>query len=48
VVDLLITDLAVFRRTGRRGDFDLIELAPGVTEAEVRARTSAHYHSALS
>jgi 3-oxoacid CoA-transferase subunit B len=48
VVDMLITDLAVFRRTERQGAFDLIELAPGVAEAEVRARTSAQYRSALS
>jgi len=48
VVDMLITDLAVFRRTGRKGQFDLIELAPAVTEAELRERTSAHFHSALT
>ncbi|HEY2419719.1 MAG TPA: 3-oxoacid CoA-transferase subunit B [Steroidobacteraceae bacterium] len=47
VVDMLITDLAVFRRTGRKGHFDLIELAPGVSEAELRERTSAQFHSAL-
>ena len=41
VVDMLITDLAVFRRHDRKGDFELIELAPGVTEAQVRERTSA-------
>ena len=33
VVDMLITDLAVFRRPDRKRGFDLIELAPGVTEA---------------
>jgi 3-oxoacid CoA-transferase B subunit len=48
VVDMLITDLAVFRRTGRKGQFDLIELAPAVTEAGLRERTSAHFHSALT
>jgi len=47
VVDMLITDLAVFQRHERRGQFNLIELAPGVTEAEVRTRTSAQFHSAL-
>jgi len=47
VVDMLITDLAVFRRLERRGLFELIELAPGVTEREVRARTSAQFHSVL-
>jgi 3-oxoacid CoA-transferase subunit B len=48
VVDMLITDLAVFHRTGRKGPFELIELAPGVTEAQVRERTSAQYRSALA
>jgi 3-oxoacid CoA-transferase B subunit len=47
VVDMLITDLAVFRRPDRRGGFELIELAPGVTEAQVRERTSAQYRTAL-
>jgi acyl CoA:acetate/3-ketoacid CoA transferase beta subunit len=47
VVDMLITDLAVFRRIERTGEFDLIELAPGVAEAEVRERTSAQFRSAL-
>ncbi|MGH8143441.1 MAG: 3-oxoacid CoA-transferase subunit B [Steroidobacteraceae bacterium] len=45
VVDLLITDLAVFSRADRRGLFDLIELAPGVAEAQVRAGTSAQFGS---
>ena len=44
---MLITDLAVFRRNGRKGEFELIELAPGVTEAQVRERTSARYRVAL-
>jgi 3-oxoacid CoA-transferase subunit B len=46
VVDMLITDLAVFaidRKNGAR----LIELAPGVTEQEVRAKTEADYCVAL-
>jgi len=43
VVDVLITDLAVFQRADRDSAFRLIELAPGVTSAEVRERTSAHY-----
>ncbi|WP_448581634.1 CoA transferase subunit B [Thermaurantiacus sp.] len=43
-VDVLITDLAVFERPDRRGSpFRLIELAPGVSAEEVRARTGAHY-----
>jgi 3-oxoacid CoA-transferase B subunit len=41
VVDLLITELAVFRidATGAR----LVELAPGVTADEVKAKTAAAY-----
>jgi 3-oxoacid CoA-transferase B subunit len=47
IVDMLITDQAVFSRTDRHSGFDLIELAPGVTEADVRAKTSAGFRSAL-
>jgi 3-oxoacid CoA-transferase subunit B len=47
VVDMLITDLAVFSRPDRHSGFDLIELAPGVTEADVRARSTAQFGSAL-
>jgi 3-oxoacid CoA-transferase subunit B len=43
VVDMIITDLAVFQRSDHQSPFKLIELAPGVTAAEVRERTSAHY-----
>jgi 3-oxoacid CoA-transferase B subunit len=42
-VDMLITDLAVFERPDRKSKFKLLELAPGVTAAEVRARTGAAY-----
>src|ERR1017187_8331838 len=44
VVDMLITDLAVFSRESRRGHFRLIELAPGVTSSELRQKTTATYH----
>jgi 3-oxoacid CoA-transferase B subunit len=47
VVDTLITDLAVFNRSDRHAEFELVELAPGVTEEEVRAKTEAHYRIAL-
>jgi 3-oxoacid CoA-transferase subunit B len=47
VVDMLITDLAVFSRPDRHSGFDLIELAPGVTEADVRARSTARFAAAL-
>jgi 3-oxoacid CoA-transferase subunit B len=43
VVDMIITDLAVFRRDDHASPFRLIELAPGVTAAEVAEKTTAHY-----
>ena len=43
VVDMLITDLAVFTRADRHAPFRLIDLAPGVTAEEVRATTTADY-----
>jgi 3-oxoacid CoA-transferase subunit B len=43
VVDMLITDLAVFSRADRHAAFELVELAPGVSEAEVRGKTTAMY-----
>ncbi len=44
VVDLVITDLAVFSidKAGK-GGMTLIELAPGVTQDEVRGKTEAAY-----
>jgi 3-oxoacid CoA-transferase subunit B len=45
VVDMIITDLAVFQRPDHASPFRLIELAPGVTADEVTARTTAHYVS---
>jgi 3-oxoacid CoA-transferase B subunit len=43
VVDLLITDLAVFSRPTRKDRFKLIEIAPGVTADEIRHKTTAAY-----
>ena len=43
VVDLVITDLAVFQRSDHASPFKLIELAPGVTAEDVAAKTTAHY-----
>jgi len=43
VVDMIITDLAVFARPDRQSPFKLIELAPGVTAEEVAEKTTAHY-----
>ena len=48
VVDMIITDLAVFQRPDHVSPFRLIELAPGVTEEEVAAKTTAHYEVALA
>ena len=43
VVDMIITDLAVFQRPDHSSPFKLIELAPGVTADEVAAKTTASY-----
>jgi 3-oxoacid CoA-transferase B subunit len=43
VVDMIVTDLAVFHRVDHQSPFKLIELAPGVTSDEVKAKTTAHY-----
>ena len=43
VVDMIITDLAVFQRPDHDSPFRLVELAPGVTREEVREKTSAQY-----
>ena len=46
VVDMIITDLAVFRRDDHASPFKLIETAPGVTSEEIAAKTTAHYLAA--
>jgi len=43
VVDMIITDLAVFQRPDHTSPFRLVELAPGVTADEVQEKTTAHY-----
>jgi len=43
VVDMIVTDLAVFQRPDHDSPFKLLELAPGVTADEVREKTTAHY-----
>ena len=45
VVDMIVTDLAVFQRPDHQSPFRLIELAPGVTADEVRAKTAADYQA---
>lgn len=43
VVDMIITDLAVFQRADHASPFKLIEMAPGVTVDEIAAKTTAGY-----
>ncbi|WP_294391721.1 3-oxoacid CoA-transferase subunit B [uncultured Sphingomonas sp.] len=43
VVDMIVTDLCVFGRPDHASRFRLLELAPGVTADEVRAKTGAAY-----
>jgi len=43
VVDMIITDLAVFQRADHASPFRLIETAPGMTPADIAERTTAHY-----
>ena len=43
VVDMVITDLAVFSRATRSDPFKLIEIAPGVTAELIRSKTPARY-----
>ena len=47
VVDMVVTDLAVFQRPDHDSAFRLIELAPGVTAEEVAEKTTAQYEIAL-
>jgi 3-oxoacid CoA-transferase subunit B len=43
VVDMIVTDMCVFERADHASPFRLIECAPGVTAADVREKTTAHY-----
>ncbi|MFD1950086.1 3-oxoacid CoA-transferase subunit B [Sphingomonas arantia] len=43
VVDMIVTDLCVFRRADHASPFRLVELAPDVTADEVRAKTTAAF-----
>ena len=47
VVDMIITDIAVFQRADNASAFKLIEIAPGVSVEEVRAKTTAHFEVAV-
>ena len=46
VVDMIITDLAVFQRRDHYTPFSLIEIAPGATADEIAAKTTAQYQLA--
>jgi 3-oxoacid CoA-transferase subunit B len=43
VVDMIVTDLAVFAKADQASPFRLIEMAPGVSAAEIAAKTTARY-----
>ena len=43
VIDMVITDLAVFARADHASPFRLLELATGVSVEEVRAKTTANF-----
>ena len=43
-VDMVITDLAVFDVDRNKGGMTLIELAPGVSMDDVKAKTEANFH----
>jgi 3-oxoacid CoA-transferase B subunit len=47
VVDMIITDLAVFKRDDHDSAFKLIELAPGVTAEEVAEKTTARFTNGI-
>ena len=47
VVDMIITNLGVFRRADHDSPFQLIELAPGVSEEDIANSTTAKYEVAL-
>lgn len=43
VVDMIVTDLAVFQRPDHDAPFELVEMALGVTADEIAAKTTARY-----
>lgn len=47
VVDMIVTDIAVFQRPDKTSAFKLIEIAPGVSVDDVRAKTTAHFEVAV-
>ena len=47
VVDMIITNLGVFRKPDANSAFLLTELAPGISADEIAEKTTAHYEVAL-
>ncbi|MBC7504904.1 MAG: succinyl-CoA--3-ketoacid-CoA transferase, partial [Sandarakinorhabdus sp.] len=45
VVDMVISDLCVLARPGKGAPFKLIELAPGVSLDDLRAKTEGHFEA---
>jgi 3-oxoacid CoA-transferase B subunit len=45
VVDMIVSDLAVFERPAKGQTFRLIEMAPGVTLDELRSKTEASFQA---
>jgi 3-oxoacid CoA-transferase subunit B len=45
VVDMIVTDLAVFERSSHPAAFRLVECAPGVSGEELRSKTTARYEA---
>ena len=43
VVDMIVTDIAVFQRADHQSPFRLIEMAPGVSADEIAAKTTAAF-----
>jgi len=48
VIDMIVTDLAVFHRPDHESPFRLIETASGVTTDEIAAKTTARYEVAVA
>lgn len=47
VVDMIITDLAVFQRPDKASAFRLIEVAAGVSVDDIMSKTTAHFEVAV-
>jgi 3-oxoacid CoA-transferase subunit B len=43
VVDMIVTDLAVFKRRDHASPFELLECAPGINVEDVSRQTTAHF-----